>query len=159
MPRLTVKETAKRIGISEDSVLRRIRLKRLRAVQDNRRKWWVLLDDEEAAEAAEEASAFRAVRSDTGQPHRTAHRAEDAVKAPAEPSGLGSLAEVRELLGEACDRLERQHNATIALLVERIDAAEVRAETAENRLLEALERRATPWWSRWFGASKRSRLR
>lgn len=80
---------------------------------------------------------------------------------PETPAGLVSLADLRMLLGEATTRhtealvaVERAHRESVALLVERVDAAEIRAERLEDRLAE----RDRPWWSWWFGQSKHSNL-
>ena len=72
--------------------------------------------------------------------------------------------------------LLRPQNGTVGLLVERVDAAEIRAEAAEDRadrveqrlgqILDVLlserkpsgEREREPWWRRWFGHSTRSKL-
>jgi hypothetical protein len=65
---------------------------------------------------------------------------------------------------DALDRLERQHMAERSLLIERVDAAEVRAELVEQRLNQVLDvllqQRtvpAEPWWRRWFGARTQSK--
>ena len=90
------------------------------------------------------------------------------VQAPSERAGLVSLADVRAMLGEQSDRMERQHREAIAMMVERVDSAEIRAENAEaraerveqrlDRVLDVLlsERKPSgePWWRRWFGHSK-----
>ena len=78
---------------------------------------------------------------------------------------LVSLDDVRLLLGEQSARLERQHaaamaaalsavershRATLEMMTERVD----RAELIVERLLDAHR----PFWSRWFGKSKTSDL-
>jgi hypothetical protein len=88
----------------------------------------------------------------------------------AELTGPGSLDEVRQMLGEQSERMERQHAAalaalershtlTVQLLVERIDAAELRAEQTQEQLAELVDRMSRPWWTKWVGSSKRSTLR
>jgi ribosomal protein L20 len=75
-----------------------------------------------------------------------------------------ALAAVERANLAAMERFERQHREALALMVERIDAAELRAEVA-NRMLNDLVTRimaapiggatpapaARPWWARWFG--------
>ncbi len=173
MARLSVKDTAARLGTSEDSILRRIKLNRLRAIQDNRGKWWVLLDDEEAEKAAEEVTANRAVRSDRGSPYGVRTAMESAETAAPGASGMVSLADVRAMMGEQQDRAERQHRealasvqeahrAAMAMMIERVDAAEIRAERVEEKLDQVLDQlldQHQPWWSRWLGSSRRSDIR
>ena len=94
-----------------------------------------------------------------------------------ERSGLISLDDVHRLLGEQSERLEKQHAAlvvalqaahreAVGMLVERVDAAEVRAERVEEKLdqvmaslLDRQQDAADPWWRRWFGSSRRSAIR
>ena len=72
------------------------------------------------------------------------------------------------------ERLLAQAAIERSLLVERVDAAEIRAERVEARLDQVLdvllsERRQLtasqagngerePWWRRWFGESRRTKL-
>ncbi len=92
-----------------------------------------------------------------------------------------SLADVRAMLGEqqahhnaAMGALQASHRESLAMMVERVDAAEIRAERVEQRLDQVLdvlltERRQLtasqvesgerePWWRRWFGESRRTKL-
>ena len=76
------------------------------------------------------------------------------------------------------ERLMSLAAAERSLFLERVDAAELRAESAEARaaavdqklheMLERLMERQTlatqaqdggPWWARWFGATRKSDLR
>jgi hypothetical protein len=50
------------------------------------------------------------------------------------------------------ETLQQQQRDAVALLTERVDAAECRAERAEQRLFEVLSRLSLPWWRRWFGS-------
>jgi hypothetical protein len=102
-------------------------------------------------------------------------------EAAQEPLGMVSLADVRAMLGEqqahhnaAMGALQASHREAMAMMVERVDAAEIRAERVEQRLDQVLdvlltERRQPmasvdepaehePWWRRWFGHSTRSKL-
>jgi hypothetical protein len=83
------------------------------------------------------------------------------------------LAERDTLHLDTLGRLQAQAAAERSLWLERIDAAEIRAERVEQRLDQVLdhlltERRSVltqdetgdrePWWRRWFGHSTRSKL-
>ena len=95
-----------------------------------------------------------------------------------ESSGTISLDDVRRLLGEQSDRMERQHAAELARIqsqtagerqfwIERADAAELRAQEANGMLRDlvdkimAMPEPAGSWWG-WlatlFGSSKRSKV-
>ncbi len=60
------------------------------------------------------------------------------------------------------ERLVGQFSAERAFWCERSDAAEVRAELAEQRVTDMarqmVEQADRPWWSKWFGASKKSEI-
>ena len=49
------------------------------------------------------------------------------------------------------ERLVASHRETVQLLIERVDAAELRAERMEELLREVLAHQRRPWWRRWFG--------
>jgi hypothetical protein len=83
------------------------------------------------------------------------------------------LAERDTLHLDTLGRLQAQAAAERSLWLERIDAAEIRAERVEQRLDQVLdvllnERRQPvsqvetgerePWWRRWFGESRRTKL-
>ena len=69
------------------------------------------------------------------------------------------LAERDALHLDAIGRMQAQAGVERSLWLERVDAAELRAERVEQRLdqvLDVLLTERRPWWSRWFGQSKRS---
>jgi len=86
------------------------------------------------------------------------------------------LARMSSLHLDLIGRIQAQASAERGLFLERVDAAELRAEAAEARaatvdqkLHQVLDRllerpssvvptpeQASPWWSRWFGQTKRS---
>ncbi len=83
------------------------------------------------------------------------------------------IARVQSLHLDLIGRIQAQASVERSILIERIDAAEIRAESAEARAIAVdeklhqvldrlLERQVGPapdarsWWSRWFGVSKRS---
>ena len=181
---LTVSEAARRLGISRTSVRGRIKRRTLRTMTDNHGNPLVSLEapPSGAASGGVEAS----VEAPPGQSHDSA-----------DPTPLMSLADVRLLLGEqqaAHDRaiaaLQASHNSALlahnnamaavyashrdamAMMVERVDAAEIRAERVEQRLDQVLDQLLAdrrqpvanqvehgdrlPWWRRWFGSFSKS---
>jgi len=152
--RLSAADAAIRLGVSIETVKRKLKSGRIEGRRDNAGKWWVVLPRRAMAPPE---SAMAMPRYDTAKavPYQP-------PEASPESPGVVSLADVRQLLGEQSDRLERQHNAAMmalqaahrdamAMLVERVDAAECRVEAL-------LEQATRPWWARWLGASKRSDL-
>ena len=89
---------------------------------------------------------------------------------------LAELARVSSIHLDLIGRIQAQASAERGLFLERVDAAELRAEAAEaraaavdeklhqvlDRLLERpssvvpTQEPARPWWARWFGQTKRS---
>lgn len=136
MPRITANEAAILFGVSADTILRRIKLHRLVGAKDNRGKWWVTLPDDESA-APEESEEVRG-------PNATPHEVQPAEPKPENVVPL-------ETLTGMIERMERQYQQAIGLLVERVDAAELRAERFEDLLRETLEHQRRPWWRRWLG--------
>ena len=69
-----------------------------------------------------------------------------------------SLADVRIMLGEQREALQAAHRDAMAMMTERVDSAECRAEAAEARaaviedklhqILDHLLKRP-PWWAVW----------
>ena len=103
------------------------------------------------------------------------HRADMAETiARHEADVVHRLAERDTLHLDTLGRLQAQTTAERSLWLERIDAAEIRAEQVEQRLDQVLdmlltERRRTvvpevshmdrePWWRRWFGESRQTVL-
>ncbi len=74
---------------------------------------------------------------------------------------------------DALGRFQAQAALERSLWMERVDAAELRAEASDSRaaasdaklhevmdrLLQRQQDAAEPWWQRWFGLSRRSNLR
>ena len=98
------------------------------------------------------------------------HRIDIADQQARHDADVGrQLAERDTLHLGTIERLTAQAAIERSLLVERVDAAEIRAERVEQRLDQVLdvlltERRqavvsqAEPWWRRWFGESRRTKL-
>ena len=154
--RLCIKDAAKRLGVSTDTIRRRIRSREISAQQDNARQWWVMLPADGVPNApAEPAEEHEPA---LGMPKRL--HALGTVGTPNADSE-GIVQELHKAYATAFDRLERAHSAAMAMMTERVDAAECRAERVEEqlgRVLESLIESSRPWWSRWLGASKRSDL-
>lgn len=155
---LSVSAAARRLGISRQALQQRIRRGSVDCRRNNRGDPQIFVSN---------ASALACVATPEADGASVAASMQQAAP---EPAGQLSLNDVRELLGEQSERMERQHAAALAtlerahrestqLLVERVDAAEVRAEVVSEQLSALLDRLSRPWWSRWFGTSKRSNLR
>ena len=139
--RLSVKEAAAFFQTSEDTILRRIRARYLHGSKDNRGKWHVLIKPDDTA-SSPQPSAVR--RTDT-----TPHTAVNAVSST--DVRYASLDDIRVLLGEVQERhsLEIQRVLQMVanerqLLIERIDAAEIRAERAEDTINKMLLNKEGP---------------
>ncbi len=163
---VSVSEAARRLGISRAAIRSRIKHGSLVSMTDNHGNPLVRLPLPPSSNAPPETSMV--VSPGTLQEAR-----QPRLDAP----GLLSLSDVRQLLGEQqtahsaalaalradmeterqrhdseVERLVGQVHAERSFWIERADAAEVRAEAAEQRLADSRR----PWWSRWLGASKRS---
>ena len=113
--------------------------------------------------------------SDAVGQERTEHRRQqDQMRA----YHAAEINRVQSLHLDLIGRIQAQTSTERSLFLERVDAAELRAETAEARatavdqklheMLERLMERQTlatqapdgmPWWARWFGATRKSDLR
>lgn len=82
--------------------------------------------------------------------------------ARADEQAVRALAERDSMHLDAIGRMQAQAALERSLWLERVDAAELRAERVEQRLDQVLDvlldRQRRPWWSRWFGESRRSKL-
>ncbi len=90
------------------------------------------------------------------------HARADADRARSDAAHAAELSRVASLHLDLVGRLQAAAAAERSLFLERVDAAEVRAERVEERLDQVLDvlldRQGQPWWRRWFGESKRSKL-
>ncbi len=116
------------------------------------------------------------VPGDTGQQHPTqGHTIPLSVFEKVCADHAAEIARAQSLHLDLIARIQAQASAERAIFMERVDAAEIRAESAEARaaavdqklhqvLDRLLERQVGPapdgrsWWSRWFGVSKRSEI-
>ena len=191
MPLVPITEAARQLGVSTDTIARRIKKKSIFARRDNAGRWLV---DIASAATANPAVAV----ANSAPPHATATaepehaqaaspEAFDALEAAIERRHRAEIERLRESHAAALatvqaaysafqtlhldlvGRLQAQAAAERQLFIERVDAAEIRAEWVEARLDQVLdvlltERRQHvasqdgPWWRRWFGVSKRTKL-
>ena len=120
------------------------------------------------------ARALEMVSEAVRQERSEHHRQQDQMRA----DHAAELARVSSLHLDLVGRIQAQAAAERPLFLERVDAAELRAEAAEARatavdeklhqVLDRLLDRSSPivptpkplrsWWARWFGHSKRSDL-
>ena len=140
---LPVPEAALRLGISESAVRSRVGRRTLRSRKDNHGSLVVLVGETSAKH-----------RAFVGEPSAEPTGPRQSRQEAAETVPLSAHREMVEALHEA-------HRAAMAMMLERVDAAECRAERVEEHLTRVLDTLLTerrPWWSRWFGHSKRSDL-
>ena len=151
IPWLSIPEAARRLGVTPQAIRKRLKRGTLQSRRNNRGQEIVQVPG--VAECPAGVANPQEPIQELSQPHGS------------QPSGLVSLDDVRMLLGEQAERFERQHVAAMAalqeahreaigLLVERVDAAECRAEA----LMDQITAPAQPWWTRLFGRSTRSKL-
>jgi len=169
---VTVSEAARRLGITRAAVRKRIARGTVVFMSDNHGRPLVRVTGTVHTGTVPTVHTGT-VRSDSAVPDGTArtvpcgttHKvpgAGDAV--PMVPATMIADAIARADAESARRLAERdaQHREAMAMMMERVDAAELRAERVEQRLDQVLdrllERQDRPWWSRWFGQSKRSDL-
>ena len=152
---VTITGAVRILGISEDTIRRRIKAGSMQHRFDNRGRINVLVPTQSHTQPPQDHTQEE---PKTAQ-HLTQELTQDHTQeAQPHTQGLVSLDDVRRLLGEITSQHETAiaairagHEAAVGLLVERIDAAEVRAERAEEKISAMLDRLMLPWWRRWFG--------
>ena len=157
---VTVSEAARRLGVTRAAVYNRIRRGTLQTVTDNHGKHLVMVTVTDTETVS--VDTLRKVPSETYRKVST-----ETVTEPHQPAGGEAESISLAMHRETLERMERAHSASVALLVERVDAAECRAEAVESKLdrvLDTLLRQndsgpsRPPWW--WpFGSSRRSDIR
>ena len=176
---LSIAEAATALGVSENAIRVRVRRGKLLASRgndghirvsvDQRRPTLSTIVESTNASPAEPMVPLSALLEQAAQ-----HRADlDDQQARHDADVARRLAERDTLHLGHIERLLAQAAIERSLLVERVDAAEIRAERVEQRLDQVLdmlltERRSVltrdetgerePWWRRWFGESRRSKL-
>ncbi len=161
---LPLPEAASRLGIAENALRSRIKRRTIRSRKDNQGRLLVCL----AGPIGRTHTMVRS-RSDPGSDHTIEPPPELRQQSSGAPEMVPAsvVAAILEDHRQALERQERHHRESSSLLLERIDAAEVRAEQATATLNELVSKiltlvpapPATSIWERWFGASRRSRLR
>ena len=146
---LSVSEAARQLGVSRQALHHRIKRGTLQVQVNNHGQRLVKV-------------LTQVPRAVTGSnPSVTIDEAEPSHPAPHAPESVplsvhqGTIAALQAAHAGELARLLDQTSAERQMLVERIDAAELRLEQVLEVILE--DRR--PWWSRWFGASRRSAIR
>lgn len=151
---------AARLGVSVDTIRRRLRKGELQATRDNHGQWWLDLPDDAAPEvhrlSAEERLAS-AMPAPAQQPMQMPMQAPDQALVDALRAQVADLrirldqadAREREARGQADQRGDeltcQGRELTAALL------RTTMAETEARVLREALEEARRPAWRRWLG--------
>jgi len=153
---VSVSECARRLGVTRAAIKSRIKRGTLPSMTDNHGNPLVRV-----GAGAVSDGTYRKAPPDTSRQVST-----DTVPVPTGSAqgvaALVSLEYVRTLLVQqqeahcaAMASLHAAHRDAMAMMTERIDAAECRVEQLLDHLLDRHDR---PWWSRLFGQSKRSNL-
>ena len=177
-PWLTIPDAARKLGVTQQAIRNRIKRSTLVTSRNNRNQIVVQLPNIEQTVCNP---------TDLGTVCQPFVPASDGTAAVSLPTALAMVADaVAAERAHAASETARQlaerdalHSGLVnwmaaqaalerGLMLERIDAAECRAERVEQRLDQVLDRLlerqpegATFWrtfWGRWFGASKRSDL-
>ncbi len=168
---LTYGEAAKRLGLSVNAVKLRVSRGKLLASRGNDGHPRVLLRVSDGVSKVSAVSTDTIPRHDTTPtpltpgamiPVEQALAMLESERTRQEAQTARRLAEAQAQHQDTLVRILAQSASERALLVERVDAAECRAERVEEKLDQVLERlldQHQPWWSRWFGSSRRSNLR
>ena len=160
MDRLTITQAAARLGVSVDTIRRRVRKGELNANRDNKGQWWLELADDVQPEPPMPTIAERlapAMVAPALQPMQMLDAAlADALRA--QVTDLAARLDRAEV-GRELDRAtaERQGRELIAAqLRATIAESDVRAmrelaDAREASLRELLEEARRPVWQRWLG--------
>ncbi len=154
-------EAAQLTGATVEALRQRIKRRKLQGVRGNDGRLRVRLTSSEITALTSTGRSAADQTTPTGQPPPL--QPEQPAKQPAgqpvtlDPSEARHLAEINRLQGQhgaEITRLVHQVAAERALWLERVDAAEIRAEKVEAKLdlvlNEVLADRRRPWWKRWW---------
>ena len=175
---LSLGDAARRLGTTPDAIRQRIRRNRVLARRGNDGRPRVFVESgptEQVEQASEQSSVIpnrtasehtehdvsplvaelrdqiERMRADTTE-HQTRH---DAEMAQERAETARRLTERDSLHLDTLGRLQAQAALERSLWLERVDAAELRAERVEQQLdqvlVELLGERRRPWWRRLFG--------
>jgi len=132
---------AVRMGLCLETVKRRLRSGQLSGMRDNTGKWFVFMKPEPVPVDTPVTVGTRhdkvaGATTELPVPH-SVHKAQ--------------IDQLTAVWSEMVDRVTAQAVASTQMLVERIDASEVRCERLESALLEL----SRPWWLRLIDALRR----
>jgi len=142
---LSYPQAAERLGITQDAVRQRVKRGTLLASRGNDGKPRILLGGN--SKQATNTQPTRMVAETDHQPTRMVVAYDNK---PTRSLILSLETRISELLDARTHERQQQQQA-IGLLVERVDAAELRTERLEDLLRETLEHQRRPWWRRWLG--------
>lgn len=167
---LPIPAAAAMLGITENAVRIRVRKNRLLASRDNHGRIVVCL----TKSGPDSSSLVQPTNAD--QSPTTIESADVPETMPVslhremverlQAQHAAALTAVQTMHQDLVNRLQAQSAMERGLWLERIDAAELRAEAFEAKLDKILDRllterqshRWTNWFSQWFGASKKQLL-
>jgi len=167
---VTVSEAARRLGVSRTAIHNRIKRGTLSRMTDNHGNPLVQVSVTRAVPVT--VATCRNGTPDTVTPPEPPQPRQDVSEMiPAsvhlrtveviQEAHSAALAALEQRLSQQdanhlaeVERLVGQVHAERSFWIERADAAEVRAEAAEQRLAESRR----PWWARWLGATTKSDL-
>jgi hypothetical protein len=153
MGQVSTIEAARIHGVTPQTIRRWIASGRLRGVRDNHGN--ILVDLDVAREATLATSSATPVDPSLGDLVADLRQRLDKQEARHDAEMARRLAERDTLHLGHIDRLLAQVAAERALWLERVDAAEIRAERVEQRLDQVLDElladRRRSFWQRWFG--------
>ena len=167
MPDLTLAEAAKALGFSVDTVRRGVTrgtgplsdLLRDAGRRTNSGQWVITLSDTQIIQHRQIIGQHRPATNTVAYAGADQHNkiaASDPFRESPEQtipiSVMRTAFEDRDRLhAEIVAGIRQDHRATVAMMVERVDAAEIRAERVEQRLdqiLDQLLEQRRPWWAR-----------
>ena len=174
---LTYQEAANHFGISVNAVTLRVKRGKLLATRgnDGHPKVCVRLSDDMSTQSPQLSKGLsRPVRTDVRQtepvvsvePMMSVSQAM-ALVSEERADATRRITEIQTMHLDLMNRLQTQGALERSIWMERVDAAELRAERVEQRLDEVIDHllkqqsnnKHEPWWKRWLGSSATSSLR
>ena len=163
---LSVSEAARQLAVSRQALHHRIKRGTLDSRKGNRGQTLVRIPSTVAVLVPDGTIASSPSMVDDAEPRLAAPHAPESVPLSLHREAVEALQAAlataradmeteRERHTAEIERLVGQVHAERSFWIERADAAEVRAEAAEQRLADSRR----PWWSRLLGASRRSDIK
>jgi|GEM_PF-5542678 len=170
---LPVKDAAHALGLSTDAVRLRVKRGRLTGGRDNKGHLQVFVPTDMALQAQAIAPVPEPVPVPSSPPppseppsSQSAPQSGFQTAAPVPGGGLPAVVvrpsgtELEMLVGQLVNQLQHHHDAElgrlasahreqVAMLIERIDAAEVRNERLEEMVQDFMRGGNKPWWIWW----------